>query len=193
MNYSTEELYKYIFIEKIPYNTIGKIYGVSGTTIRKTAVKLGFKLPTRRKINEKETFNKGKSLKKLSCLFCGSPIVNKHNTKFCSSKCCGEYQHQIAYNKLLSGDKSIMRANYNPIKFKDLIIKEQGNVCAICGMHPIWNNNPLVFILDHIDGHASNNRRDNLRCICPNCDSQLDTYKSKNKKSDRKQYSRFKN
>jgi hypothetical protein len=45
-----------------------------------------------------------------------------------------------------------------------------------------------VFILDHIDGKASNNRRDNLRCICPNCDSQLDTYKSKNKNSDRTYY-----
>lgn len=36
-----------------------------------------------------------------------------------------------------------------------------------------------------VDGHVSNNKRDNLRCICPNCDSQLDTYKSKNKNSDR--------
>ena len=40
-------------------------------------------------------------------------------------------------------------------------------------------------ILDHIDGNAANNIRENYRCICPNCDSQLDTYKSKNKHSDR--------
>lgn len=39
-----------------------------------------------------------------------------------------------------------------------------------------------------IDGNASNNRRDNLRCICPNCDSQLDTYKSKNKNGARYYY-----
>ena len=30
-------------------------------------------------------------------------------------------------------------------------------------------------------GNSSNNMRDNLRLVCPNCDSQLDTYKSKNK------------
>ena len=42
--------------------------------------------------------------------------------------------------------------------------------------------------VDHIDGNASNNRRDNLRCICPNCDSQLDTYKSKNKNGARYYY-----
>ena len=37
----------------------------------------------------------------------------------------------------------------------------------------------------HIDGDASNNFRDNLRLVCPNCDSQLDTYKSRNKNSTR--------
>ena len=44
---------------------------------------------------------------------------------------------------------------------------------------------PLHFILDHIDGDASNNFEFNLRLICPNCDSQLDTYKSRNKNSAR--------
>lgn len=84
-----------------------------------------------------------------------------------------------------------MRASYSPIHFRNDILKEQNNVCAICGCKPEHNGKPLVFILDHIDGHASNNKRDNLRCICPNCDSQLDTYKSKNKhsaRSGRKKY-----
>lgn len=40
---------------------------------------------------------------------------------------------------------------------------------------------PLTLILDHIDGNPENNRRDNLRLICPNCDSQLPTYKSRNR------------
>lgn len=81
-----------------------------------------------------------------------------------------------------------MRANYSPRGFKEDILKEQGNICAICGIKPEWNNKQLVFIIDHIDGKASNNKRDNLRCICPNCDSQLDTYKSKNKNGDRSYY-----
>ena len=54
-----------------------------------------------------------------------------------------------------------------------LLLKEQGYKCAICGMSTIWNGKNLVFVLDHIDGRSSNNARNNLRCICPNCDSFL--------------------
>jgi hypothetical protein len=38
-----------------------------------------------------------------------------------------------------------------------------------------WNGRPLVPILDHIDGVHRNNRLENLRLLCPNCDSQLPT------------------
>ena len=113
--------------------------------------------------------------------------------KFCDSKCQNEYEHKQKYQLILDGDPSIMRANYSPRNFKEDILREQGNVCDICGMPQEWNGKPLVFILDHIDGHASNNKRDNLRCICPNCDSQLDTYKSKNKNGDRHYYRYHKN
>ena len=47
-------------------------------------------------------------------------------------------------------------------------------------MTTTWNGKPVTFIADHIDGNSNNNRRDNLRMIDPACDSQLDTYKSKN-------------
>jgi hypothetical protein len=70
---------------------------------------------------------------------------------------------------------------------KQHILKEQNNCCAICGMENVWNEKPIVFVLDHINGDASNNMRNNLRLVCPNCDSQLDTFKSKNKNSARKE------
>jgi len=54
--------------------------------------------------------------------------------------------------------------------------------CQICGLQPIWNNKPLVLILDHINGVYNDNRVENLRFVCSNCDSQLPTYKSKNKR-----------
>jgi hypothetical protein len=35
-----------------------------------------------------------------------------------------------------------------------------------------WNGQLLPLILDHNSGNASDNRPDNLRLLCPNCDSQ---------------------
>ena len=48
---------------------------------------------------------------------------------------------------------------------------------------PIWIDvrSTEEYSSDHIDGDATNNRRENLRLVCPNCDSQLPTYKSRNR------------
>lgn len=47
--------------------------------------------------------------------------------------------------------------------------------CSICGMIPIWNGKPLTQILDHINGHNHDDRVENLRWVCPNCNQQLET------------------
>lgn len=54
------------------------------------------------------------------------------------------------------------------------------HICAICGQPPIWNGLPLTLILDHINGHNHDNRLENLRWVCPNCNQQLDTTNGKN-------------
>ena len=188
-NSQKELLEKYILIDKLSYEEIGRKFKVSGTTIKKQAKNIGIKLISRRKINVNETFNKGKHRKTpIICLNCGKEFYSCINSKYCCIKCQQDYQHKIGYQKLINGDISIMTAKYSPKAFKKDILKEQNGVCAICGIKPEWNNKPLIFILDHIDGRASNNQRNNLRCICPNCDSQLETYKSKNKNSDRMYY-----
>lgn len=46
---------------------------------------------------------------------------------------------------------------------------------------------PLIIIgveaLDHINGNNKDNRLENLRWVCPNCDRQLETFGSKNKRT----------
>lgn len=124
-----------------------------------------------------------------TCCECGRAFkaANK-NVKFCSAKCSSTYRHKEAYQDFLENNEKYCRGNYTPKAFKNEFLEEQGNVCLICGSPPTHNHKPLTFVLDHIDGDASNNKRTNLRMICPNCDSQLDTFKSKNKHSTRRDY-----
>lgn len=188
-----EELYDYIVNQKKSYLELGRIYGVSGNAIIKAAKRLSIPLMARRRINPKETFGKGlhkKRRRECICKNCGIAFTTYPSSRglFCSHKCQQEYKHREKYQLIINGDPSIMRANYLLGRFRQDILKEQGGICVICGMKPEWNGKPLVFIIDHIDGDAANNKRNNLRCICPNCDSQLDTYKSKNKNGARYYY-----
>lgn len=54
-------------------------------------------------------------------------------------------------------------------------------ICSICGMKPEWQGKPLTLILDHINGENHDDRLENLRWVCPNCNQQLPTtgYKKK--------------
>lgn len=54
--------------------------------------------------------------------------------------------------------------------------------CSICGQEPFWNNQELTLILDHINGHNKDDRLENLRWVCPNCNQQLPTTNGKNVK-----------
>lgn len=122
------------------------------------------------------------------CINCGESI-SKSRSKRCV-KCSMKHKEQEYIKEWLSsGNTKTTRQPQNYIR--RFILKQQNNKCSICGIDPYWNDKPIVFILDHIDGNCHNNNRDNLRLICPMCDSQLPTFKSKNKNSRRrrKQYS----
>lgn len=52
--------------------------------------------------------------------------------------------------------------------------------CSICGQEPIWQGKPLTLILDHINGINNDDKLENLRWVCPNCNAQLETSNGKN-------------
>lgn len=74
--------------------------------------------------------------------------------------------------------------SYQTFKLKNRLLKEgiKNNKCEICDQNGIWKNKPLNCELDHIDGNDSNHKLENLRMICPNCHSQTETFRSKNRK-----------
>lgn len=126
------------------------------------------------------------SLSKRKCRKCDKFLYYDNKSEYCGS-CSKEISDQekirvwkeTGYTNCKTGTtvRNCIR-NYIYVK--------QNFKCSICGMDNHWNNNILNFILDHIDGDCTNDKEENLRLICPNCDSQLPTFKSKNRNSGRK-------
>lgn len=48
--------------------------------------------------------------------------------------------------------------------------------CHKCGADDMWHGERITLILDHINGDRQDNRIDNLRFMCPNCNSTLPTH-----------------
>ena len=55
-------------------------------------------------------------------------------------------------------------------------------ICDLCGQDENWNGMKISMIMDHINGINNDHRLENLRIVCPNCDSGLSTFSGKNNK-----------
>jgi predicted nucleic acid-binding Zn ribbon protein len=108
------------------------------------------------------------------CKSCGKVLDPQYQKKYCSNQCQQDYQWEQRKRQIakLGIEKSQKVA-------KRYLIEVRGMKCSICGLEE-WRDQTVPLVLDHINGHPEDNRIENLRLVCGNCDMQLPTYKSKN-------------
>lgn len=175
-----EELNRLINIDKVSYEEIGRRYNCSGSNIKKVARSLGIELPSRRKINPKETFNKGEKETHL-CLYCGKEISNR--ATFCDNSCRAKYEEQEYIKRWLEGKENGLKGK-DDIKMavKNYLFEIHNSSCEKCGwneVNPYTGRVPLQ--IHHIDGNCMNNKPENLQLLCPNCHSLTENFGSRNK------------
>lgn len=119
-----------------------------------------------------------------SCLACGTEHTYRgknYASKFCNVKCQMQYQYSKYIDKwkagLVDGRKGKLQTSGHIRRY---ILEKQKYKCDTCGITD-YNNVPITLELDHVNGNSLDNSEGNLRCLCPNCHSQTNTYRSKNK------------
>lgn len=115
------------------------------------------------------------------CEVCGAELRRRHQKRFCSNRCQGLWVQQQHLQRWLTTGQAVNAGSGAKHYIRLYLDAQQGSTCALCKRSDQWEGQTLVLILDHIDGDSANNHRDNLRLVCPNCDSQLPTYKARNR------------
>jgi hypothetical protein len=111
-----------------------------------------------------------------TCTFCSEPTKNK---KYCSTKCGGDHKKQITRERIESTGIAGASDHNGRVRAKEYLIEKNGHKCEMCE-HTEWLGAPIALVSDHIDGDHTNNRIDNFRLLCHNCDATLPTYKNRN-------------
>ena len=62
---------------------------------------------------------------------------------------------------------------------KLFLIGERGHYCESC-RNNMWLGQLITLELEHINGDNQDNKKENLKLLCPNCHSQTNTWKGRN-------------
>lgn len=118
--------------------------------------------------------------------------------QFCSRSCAAKYHNprrarsikvkaKSLVDKWLEGEwDGTVKTGLSKV-IRRFLLEEANYQCIQCqwsGINPTSGKTTLT--IDHIDGDSTNNKRENLRVLCPNCHSLTPTYGALNKGNGRK-------
>ena len=113
------------------------------------------------------------------CKNCKKEIKGR-GSSYCSNSCQLELQRNNKLNEWFEGTNFTRKGGTSiPNWMRDFLLEENNHTCESCG----WgetniHTGKIPLEIDHIDGDAYNNAKENLRVLCPNCHSLTKTYKN---------------
>lgn len=189
----TKENFTNFVQQEMTISEIGKLFEIKDTATRYWLSKFGLK--TKYSKNKKTKWNKEELIIAIKTSETKAEALRKINlttrpgnydtlNKFIKNNNI-DISHFTgkAHGKSKPDQKSLQEvmtkdSTYSRTNLKNRIIKE--NIltykCEECELKPIWNNKKLILILDHKNGIGDDHRLENLRFLCPNCNSQQETF-----------------
>lgn len=115
------------------------------------------------------------------CRMCNASLLNTANKHFCSNQCQGAWtwnqtKQEIIRTGVYKG------ADYNSIRLlaRKFIEETSGWKCSICQSQE-WMGQKIPLVVDHANGNPEDNRIENIRLVCGNCNMQLPTFAGRNR------------
>jgi transposase-like protein len=73
-------------------------------------------------------------------------------------------------------------STYQRSRLKERLFAEglKTRACELCGQGEMWHGRRMSLILDHVNGVHDDNRLENLRIVCANCNATLETHCGRN-------------
>lgn len=182
--------------QNLSNRSMSRQLGVSENTVRYWLKRYGLPTAKRTRWEDEERLaeavrtstSKAEVLRKIgvNCRKAGNyDTLNKHikrlslDTSHFLGRGGGAIRRKIPLSEVLVRNSTYARKHLKKRLLEKRLIE---NRCAVCGLGTEWNGKDLVLVLDHINGEPDDHRIENLRMLCPNCNSQTATFVGKRKK-----------